>query len=103
MFYNNSLFEIGIIGDNGMIESYFKTNEVIVNTANQKETTYTLKPRSNLGHGGTEFPALQAFADAVKKGKVYLPELKQARDSVLIAFAAEKAIKEGKVINIASL
>ncbi|MCC2687052.1 MAG: gfo/Idh/MocA family oxidoreductase [Paenibacillaceae bacterium] len=108
--------EIGVIGDEGLIESFFKRSEIVVHRHGVAEPeVYNVKPLNNSGHGGTDFPAMEAFVGMVRgrsggtagtgaaDGTNGAADLQAALDSVAIGIAAERAIAEGRVIELSDL
>jgi predicted dehydrogenase len=115
--------EIGVIGDEGMIESFFKRSEIVVHRHGEKQPQrFSAKPVNHSGHGGTDFPAMEAFVGMARSwsggtgetggsgavgesgsGTGGAEALQAALDSVAIGIAAELAIAEGRVIELSDL
>jgi predicted dehydrogenase len=102
--FGNDL-EIGLVGDRGKLESYFRRGELVVQRVDRDErTSYRISAEmSHLGHCGAEVGALRAFAEMVAGGKAPMTGLAAGRESMLVSLAAELALSERRVVEVAEL
>ncbi len=64
------------------------------------ETTYTFEKLPKESHGGAGVNELKAFLDCLMNNKKPFVDGEIGKESVLVSLAAEKSIKEGRIIHI---
>jgi predicted dehydrogenase len=93
-----------IEGSRGMLQAHFGVGGAWIEVnqhRNDRRTTYDTSAALGAGHGGGDHALLEAFLRSViGDGKDALSLAEQALESHLLAFAAETARLEGKVIDM---
>lgn len=99
--------EMGVIGDEGLLQTRLSTLEILVwkrNAENQGPTVHRVDAKRGEGWGGhlgfSEIHA--AFLDAILHRQRPLTTIPDCIDGTLLAIAAEQSIKEKRMIELAS-
>ncbi len=107
--YGDNFLEVGAIGDNGRLESFWREKESqIIHWSRKRadKTVYSL-PRPDklrkLGHGGASYNELIAFIGCIKNNKKPFVDGKIGKESTLLPLAAEKSIKEKRMVRVGEL
>jgi predicted dehydrogenase len=105
--------EFGVIGDEGLIESFLNRSEVVVHrNGASKPEVHPVEVSNDSGHGGTDLPAVEAFVEMVRGrldgsgstvGTRETADLQAALNSVAIGIAAERSIAEGRIVKLSEL
>lgn len=89
-----------VIGEKGVV--YQKKDEIILKTGDGDKNTKTYRvdqPYAGLGHGGTEYNALTAFAAYISRGEKPLTDARVGLESLSLAIAAQLAVSEKRVVS----
>lgn len=101
--YGNDL-EIGAVGDKGKIESWVKAHLIHLWKNSEAGEMQVFEPASDVSqHGVFHTGAYQqhtAFVDAIVANTAPFCDGKVGRDSIVVALAAEKSLKEKRVVAI---
>jgi predicted dehydrogenase len=104
--YGNDSLEVGAIGTKGKLESYQSLMKVFTwgrSKSNKSKKTYrvSIPPRiKKISHDGAVYYEQLSFLEAVRKEKKPCPDGEIGKWSVAVPLAAEKAIKEKRVVEI---
>ena len=102
--HGNDILEVGAIGSKGKLESFHSAMKI--NTWGRKEPRkriyrIDIPPRiKKMSHKGGVYYELVSFLDTIKKGRKPYPDGEVGKWSVAIPLAAEKAVKERRVVEI---
>jgi len=112
--------ELGAVGSEGMLEGVisetfyrgsiksakvlkaYRANEIIVSRTKEptRRSAVEIPPAADVqGHHGT-FNQWAAFAECIRKGERPFVDVQVGRSSIVAAAAAQKSIREGRVIDI---
>ncbi len=102
--HGNDALEVGAIGSKGKIESYQTPMKIFTwGRAKKNKRTYRInipKRIKKRSHNGAVYYEQLSFLKAIKKGTKPYPDGEIGKWSVAVPLAAEKAIKEKRIVGI---
>ena len=102
--YGNRIMRVN--GTKGCLECNLLTNTVVINEFDHRTTeTAVIPPAGAIGHGGGDFLVIQNFFEAIRKNdpSIILTDIDESLASHKVVFAAEKARRESRVVNVSEL
>ena len=104
MFAPNSRYRgryMGIIGDEAVLDLDNKLSDVSIYNQNgrvERHQNVEVATRAGAHPGNASAIQLEAFVDSMENGTQPLAGSREGRDSVAVAHAAQRSIREGKVV-----